>query len=124
MQHSPKFEQLCQEARAQIEGISVAETKALLDEGRLPLLLDVREVAEWTKSRLPKAVYLGKGILERDIEVAVPDFDTAMILYCGGGHRSALSALNLKKMGYTQVVSMDGGFRGWCAAGYPVETIE
>lgn len=122
MQHSPKFEQLCQAARAEIDGISVAETKALLDAGRLPLFVDVREMAEWDKSRLPQAIYLGKGIIERDIEALVPDFDTPMILYCGGGYRSALSALNLKRMGYTQVLSMDGGFRSWCEAGHPVET--
>ncbi|MBP6345042.1 rhodanese-like domain-containing protein [Neisseriaceae bacterium CLB008] len=122
MQHSPRFEQLCQEARTQIDGISVSATKALLDEGRLPLFVDVREVVEWDKSHLPQAIYMGKGILERDIEAAVPDFGTPMILYCGGGYRSALAALNLQKMGYTQVLSMDGGFREWCEAGYPLET--
>lgn len=124
MQHGPKFEQLCQAARAEVEGISVAETKALLDAGRLPLFVDVREVVEWEKGRLPQAIYLGKGVLERDIEERVPDVNTPMILYCGGGYRSALSALNLKRMGYTQVLSMDGGFRGWCEAGYPVDRPE
>ncbi|MBP6563893.1 MAG: rhodanese-like domain-containing protein [Neisseriaceae bacterium] len=124
MAHGPRFEQLCLAARAQVNGISVAETKALLDEGRMPLLIDVREVAEWALSRLPDAVYMGKGVLERDIEAAVPDLATPMILYCGGGYRSALSAENLQKMGYTAVVSMDGGFRGWCEVGYPLVTPE
>lgn len=122
MQHGPRFEQLCLAARAQVEGISVADTKALLDQARLPLLIDVREVSEWERSHLPNAVYMGKGILERDIEAAVPDLNTEIILYCGGGYRSALSAENLNKMGYTQVRSMDGGFRGWCEAGHPLVT--
>jgi len=120
MQHSPRFEQLCLDARAEVDGISVAETKALLDEGCLPLFIDVREAVEWNKSHLPNAVYMGKGVLERDIEAAVPDLNTPMILYCGGGYRSALAAVNLKKMGYTQVKSMDGGFRHWCEAEYPL----
>lgn len=84
-------------------------------------LLDVREDHEWQAGHLPGAEHLGKGIIERDIEERFPDVDAELILYCGGGFRSALAAETLQKMGYTNVISMDGGFRGWKEAGYPIE---
>jgi rhodanese-related sulfurtransferase len=82
------------------------------------LLIDVREESEYAADHLPGAVHLGKGIIERDVEARVPDQDTPMVLYCGGGFRSALAADNLQKMGYTQVLSMDGGTRGWREKGF------
>ena len=85
------------------------------------LLLNVREDHEWTQGHIPGAVHLSRGILERDIEAAIPDREAEILLYCGGGYRSALSAENLQKMGYKQVFSVDGGWRGWVDAGFPVE---
>ena len=96
--------------------------KAKLDRNEKFLLIDVREDNEWAKDHLPNAVHLGKGVIERDIEQQVPDSDTPMVLYCGGGFRSALAADNLQRMGYTNVVSMDGGIRGWREKGYPLTT--
>jgi rhodanese-related sulfurtransferase len=99
----------------------VETVKARLDRGERFHLLDVREESEWNAGHLPHATHLGKGIIERDIEKTIPDTDAEIVLYCGGGFRSALAADNLQKMGYTNVQSMDGGFRGWCEAGYPIE---
>ena len=87
-------------------------------------LVDVREESEWARGHLPGAVYLGKGVIERDVEQAFPDKTAPLVLYCGGGFRSALAADNLQKMGYTNVISMDGGWRGWTEAGFPVEKPE
>ena len=84
-------------------------------------LVDVREDNEWMRGHLPGAVHLGKGVIERDIEQAFPDKASPLVLYCGGGYRSALAADNLQKMGYTRVMSMDGGWRGWTEAGFPVD---
>ena len=94
--------------------------KSKLDRGEKFLLIDVREDNEYAKDHLPGAIHLGKGIIERDIEERVPDLNAPMILYCGGGFRSALAADNLQKMGYTQVISMDGGIRGWREKGFPL----
>lgn len=120
MQHEPGFIALCEAARAQVKEVDVHDVKQLLDENRLPLLIDVREDHEWAKGHVPQAEHMGRGIIERDIETRVPDKNTPMILYCGGGFRSALAAESLQKMGYQKVISMNGGWRGWNEAGYPV----
>lgn len=108
------------EAKQRIREISVDQVKEKLDRGEGFTLVDVREESEWGKDHLPGAVHLGKGILERDIEEKVPDTSTEIVLYCGGGYRSALAADNLQKMGYLNVLSMDGGIRVWREKGYPL----
>ena len=117
-QHSQRFLQIVNDARKRIKETTIDEVKAKLDRGEKFLLLDVREESEYAKDHLPGAVHLGKGIIERDVEERVPDLHTPMVLYCGGGFRSALAADNLQKMGYTQVLSMDGGIRGWREKGW------
>jgi rhodanese-related sulfurtransferase len=119
MKHSEGFLRLVNEARSRIRETSVAEVRRRRDAGEKFTLVDVREESEWARGHLPDAVYLGRGILERDVELRFPDKSTELILYCGGGFRSALSADNLQKMGYTNVASMDGGWRGWLEAGLP-----
>ena len=121
-QHPPRFLRIVEEARKRIQETTVDQVKAKLDRGEKFLLIDVREDNEYAKDHLPGAIHLGKGIIERDVEERVPALDTPMILYCGGGFRSALAADNLQKMGYTQVISMDGGIRGWREKGYPLTT--
>lgn len=121
MKHSPEFLKIVNDAKTRVRETNVDEVKRQLDRGEPMMLVDVREDNEWDKGHLPGAVHLGKGIIERDIETAIPDRSRPLVLYCGGGFRSALAADNLQKMGYTNVVSMDGGWRGWNAAGYPVE---
>jgi rhodanese-related sulfurtransferase len=113
--------QLVQEAKKRVRELNVDQVKAKLDQGDKFHLVDVREESEWAKDHLPNAEYLGKGVIERDIEQKIPDPNAEIVLYCGGGFRSALSADNLQKMGYRNVVSMDGGWRGWNEAGGPVE---
>jgi rhodanese-related sulfurtransferase len=120
--HSPRFLKLVDEARKNIRETNVDEVKARLDRGEKFLLFDVREESEYAKDHIPGAKHLGKGIIERDIETAVPDVNTEIVLYCGGGYRSALAADNLRRMGYTKVISMDGGMRGWRDKGYPVRS--
>ena len=120
--HSPEFVKLCEKARARITEISA--TDLLTRSGAAPLhLVDVREDHEWLKGHLPGAVHLGKGIIERDIESRIPDTDAEIVLYCGGGYRSALAACALHDMGYTRVRSLAGGFRGWQEAGHPIEQL-
>ena len=119
--HSPRFLKLVDEARARVRECTVADAKAQLDAGQPVTLIDVREESEYARGRIPGAIHLGKGIIERDIESKFPDPRTPLILYCGGGYRSALAAEALQKMGYEQVISMDGGWRGWTEAGYPIE---
>ncbi|HXQ97259.1 MAG TPA: rhodanese-like domain-containing protein [Candidatus Limnocylindrales bacterium] len=119
MKHSEGFLRLVNEARSRIRETNVAEVRRRRDAGEKFTLVDVREESEWARGHLPDAVYLGRGILERDVELRFPDKSTELILYCGGGFRSALSADNLQKMGYTNVASMDGGWRGWLEAGLP-----
>jgi rhodanese-related sulfurtransferase len=121
-QHSPKFLKLVQETKPRIRELTVDQVKAKLDAGAKLLLVDVREESEWVKDHLPGAVHLGKGVIERDVEQRIPDTSTEIILYCGGGFRSALAADNLQKMGYTNVLSMDGGIRDWRARNYPLTT--
>jgi len=117
-QHSPAFLKIVQDAKKRIKECTVADVKARLDRGDKFTLVDVREESEWAKDHLPGAVHIGKGVIERDIESKVPDRATPLVLYCGGGFRSALAADNLQKMGYTNVISMDGGIRGWREKGY------
>lgn len=118
--HSPRFLHLVQEAKKQIRETTVDEVKARLDRGEKLCLVDVREESEWAKDHLPGAIHLGKGVLERDIEGRLPDSGAEIILYCGGGFRSALAAENLQRMGYGNVLSMDGGMRDWRGKGYPL----
>ncbi len=120
--HAPRFLAIVQDAKSRIRETSVAEVKARLDAGESFCLVDVREESEWAAGRLPRAVHLGKGVIERDIEQAVPDTNAEIVCYCGGGYRSALVADNLQRMGYVNVWSMDGGVRGWRGAGLPIET--
>jgi rhodanese-related sulfurtransferase len=120
MKHSPQFLKLVNESKTRVKETNVADVKRRMDGGEKFLLVDVREDNEWSNGHLPGAVHMGRGIIERDIETSVPDTSTKMILYCGGGFRSALVADNLQKMGYTNVESMDGGWRDWVTAGLPV----
>src|SRR5450755_4139274 len=111
--HSPRFLKIVEDTRKRVREVTVDEVKGKLDRGENFLLVDVREESEYAADHLPGAIHLGKGIIERDIEERVPDQNAPLVLYCGGGFRSALAADNLQKMGYTQVLSMDGGMRGW-----------
>ena len=117
-QHSPRFLKIVEDTRKRIREVTIDEVKAKLDRKEKFVLVDVREESEYAADHLPGAVHLGKGTIERDVEARVPDQDTPMVLYCGGGFRSALAADNLQKMGYTQVLSMDGGIRGWREKGF------
>jgi len=119
MQHSNRFLKLVNDAKSSIRETNVQEVKKRMDTGERLNLFDVREESEFAAGHLPGAAHLGKGIIERDIEKAVPDVNAEIILYCGGGFRSALAADALQKMGYTNVVSMDGGWRVWNEAGFP-----
>jgi rhodanese-related sulfurtransferase len=116
--HSPRFLHLVQEAKKNVRETTVDEVKTRLDRGEKLCLVDVREESEWAQDHLPGAIHLGKGVIERDIEARLTDTGAEIILYCGGGYRSALAAENLQRMGYTHVVSMDGGIRGWRDKGY------
>src|SRR5438874_11360040 len=122
MQHSPRFLKIVDDAKSRIKEIGMDEVKEKLDSGDKFVLVDVREESEFAKDHLPGALHLGKGVLERDVEQKVPDTAAPLVLYCGGGFRSVLAADNLQKMGYTNVVSMDGGVRGWRDKGYPLTT--
>jgi len=118
--HPPRFLKIVDEARTRIRETNVDNVKSRLDRGDQFLLVDVREESEYQKDHLPGSIHLGKGVIERDIEQKVPDVNTEMVLYCGGGFRSALAADNLQKMGYIKVISMDGGVREWREKGYPL----
>src|SRR3954451_6658392 len=120
-QHPPRFLKIVDDARSRVRETDVDTVKKRLDRGDKFMLVDVREESEYAKDHLPGAIHLGKGVIERDIEARVPDLKAEMVLYCGGGFRSALAADNLQKMGYTNVISMDGGYRGWNEAGLPVK---
>jgi len=120
MQHTPRFLKIVDDAKSRVKETTVDEVKQKLDHGEKFLLVDVREESEFAKDHLPGAIHLGKGVIERDVEARVPDVKTPVILYCGGGFRSALAADNLQKMGYTNVLSMDGGVREWREKNYPM----
>ncbi len=121
MAHAPKFLALVNDAKKRVKQTYVQDVKRRMDAGEKLTLVDVREESEWARGHLPQAIYLGKGVIERDIEQRIPDTNAKLILYCGGGFRSALVADNLQKMGYTNVESMDGGWKGWLDAGYPTQ---
>ena len=121
MKHAPGFLRLVDDARQRIREVTVADVQQMLDRRTSFHLIDVREESEWANGHLPRARHLSKGIIERDIEAIIPDQNAQIVLYCGGGFRSALAADNLRKMGYTNVASMDGGWRGWTEAGLAVE---
>jgi rhodanese-related sulfurtransferase len=120
MSHSPGFLRLVDDARQRVRELQIADVKAMLDAGERFELVDVREHSEWAAGRLPAARHICKGTIERDIETAIPDPGTSIVLYCGGGYRSALAAENLQRMGYANVSSMAGGWRAWVEAGFPV----
>ena len=119
-QHTPRFLAIVNDARTRIQELTIDQVKAKLDKKESFVLVDVREESEFAKDHLPGAVHLGKGIIERDIEGRIPDTGAEIVLYCGGGFRSALTADNLQKMGYRNVISMDGGIRDWRGKGYPL----
>lgn len=120
-QHAPQFLAVVNDAKTRIAETTVQRIKERMDSGEQFYLVDVREDNEWQKGHIPGAIHIGKGVIERDIETAIPDTTATIVLYCGGGYRSALSADMLQKMGYTSVISMDGGYRGWCDAQLPIE---
>lgn len=116
--HSPGFLSIVNDAKMRIRECNVHDVKRWLDAGEDFHLIDVREESEWSRGHLPSAEHLSKGTIERDVESKFPDKQAKLVLYCGGGFRSALAADNLQKMGYANVISMDGGFRGWQAANF------
>ena len=120
--HASGFLRLVNDAKSRITECTIADLKPRLDAGEKFFLVDVREQSEFAAGHLPGAIHLGKGVIERDIEQAIPGTTAEIVLYCGGGYRSALAADSLQKMGYTNVISMDGGIRAWREAGYPMET--
>lgn len=121
MKHSPGFLKIVDDAKSRVREVSVEETRRKLEKGQAQVI-DVREESEWAAGHARGAAHLGKGVIERDIEARVPDRNAEIILYCGGGFRSALSADSLQKMGYTNVASMAGGWRAWTEAGGPVDS--
>jgi rhodanese-related sulfurtransferase len=121
MDHSPEFLKIVNDAKARVKQTDVPAVLARLKKGEKLAMVDVREDNEWAKGRIAGAIHLGKGVIERDVEAAIADKAKEIILYCGGGFRSALAADNLQKMGYRNVLSMDGGWRAWNEAGGPVE---
>ena len=122
MDHSPGFLKMVNEARPRVKEITVEQARERLAKNPKAILLDVREDLEWQKGRAVEAVHLGKGILERDLEKTVPDPDTELIMYCGGGYRSALTADAAQKMGYRNVYSLIGGYKGMIQAQWPMKT--
>jgi rhodanese-related sulfurtransferase len=121
MVHSQGFLAIVNDAKSRVKELDIEGYRKMLGAGEAHLLVDVREDNEWSAGHAQGAIHLGKGIIERDIEAKVPDKGTRLVLYCGGGFRSALAADNLQKMGYTDAISLDGGWTAWQAAGLPVE---
>lgn len=119
--HTSSFVELVEECKKSIEETNVDAVRHRQLQGESLCLIDVREDNEWERGHLPGAIHIGKGVIERDIENMMPDKDTELLLYCGGGYRSALAAYNLKMMGYTKAISVDGGFKGWINSGFPIE---
>jgi rhodanese-related sulfurtransferase len=117
-QHAAGFLKIVEDAKKRIRETSIDDVKTKIDRGEKFVLVDVREESEFAADHLPGALHLGKGVIERDVETRVPDKNAPMVLYCGGGFRSALAADNLQKMGYKNVLSMDGGIRGWREKGF------
>ena len=123
MKHNPGFLALVEAVRKSVRECTIADVKARLDSGEQFHLIDVREDGEFAVDRAAGARHLGRGVLERDIETVIPDRAAPIVLYCGGGFRSALAADNLQKMGYTNVLSLEGGYRGWVEAKLPLEDV-
>jgi rhodanese-related sulfurtransferase len=121
MQHGEGFLRLVEQARPRVREVSIEQVRAEQQNGAPFRLIDVREESEWAAGHLPGAEHMGRGVLERDIEARIPDPRTPLVLYCGGGYRSVLAAESLQRMGYGNVRSMSGGFRGWRDAGLPLE---
>ena len=119
--HAAGFLAIVNDAKTRVKEADFRDIKKRIDAGEKMILVDTREDNEWARGHIPNAIHLGKGIIERDIEKTIPDKNAMLVLYCGGGFRSALAADNLQKMGYKNVISMDGGWRGWTEAGFPVE---
>jgi len=119
--HNEGFLALVNDAKSRIQQMDIDGYQRMRASGEPHILVDVREDSEWTAGHAEGAVHLGKGIIERDIEAQVPDHDAKLVLYCGGGFRSALAADNLQKMGYKNAISLDGGWRAWTGAGLPVK---
>jgi rhodanese-related sulfurtransferase len=122
--HSPAFEKICEDAKSRIREISVSDVCSALKSGPDFILIDIREDHEWNEDFITGATHLGRGIIERDIEEMIPDMSTRVVLYCGGGYRSALAAEALQKMGYTNVLSMAGGIRAWKECNYSISKRE
>jgi rhodanese-related sulfurtransferase len=122
MKHSESFLKIVDEAKSRVKEVTVAETRKRLEANRDALLIDVREDHEWDAAHAAGSIHLGKGIIERDVEMTVPEKSAELILYCGGGYRSALAADVLQQMGYTNVFSMAGGWKAWKESGAPIET--
>jgi rhodanese-related sulfurtransferase len=120
-QHNQAFLNLVQDAKTRVKEIDINEYRRMKDAGEPHLLVDVREDSEWAAGHAAGSLHLGKGIIERDIEAKVPDKNTKLVLYCGGGFRSALAADNLRKMGYSDPISLDGGWRAYSQSGLPIE---
>jgi rhodanese-related sulfurtransferase len=120
-QHNPGFLALVEDAKSRIREINMGEYQRMVAAGQPLVLVDVREDSEWAAGHAAGAIHLGKGIIERDIEAQVPGKDTTLVLYCGGGYRSALASDALRKMGYSHALSLDGGWRAYLASGLPVE---
>lgn len=120
MKHAERFLKIVADAKSRVRECTIRDVKPRMDKGERFYLVDVREESEWAAGHIPKAIHLSKGVIERDVEKLIPDTSAEIILYCGGGFRSALAAENLGRMGYTNVTSMDGGFRAWTEAGLPV----
>ena len=118
-QHSPRFLAIATDSKSRVRECTVETLKSRMDQGESIVVIDVREESEFVAGHIPGAIHVSKGVIERDIETVVPDLNTEILLYCGGGFRSALSADNLQRMGYQNVVSVDGGWRGWTEAKYP-----
>jgi len=121
MKHSPAFLELVDDAKSRVKEIAIDDARERLADNSDAVLLDVREESEWSKSHAKDAQYLGKGVLERDLETRFPNKETEIIMYCGGGHRSALTCDVAQKMGYTNVWSLENGYRGLIAADWPME---
>ena len=119
--HNPAFLALVNDAKSRIRQMNIGQYRQLAASGAAHVLIDTREDSEWAAGHAKGAIHLGKGIIERDVETKIPQRDTQMVLYCGGGYRSALAADTLQKMGYTNVISLDGGWRAYQEAGLPVE---
>ncbi len=112
--HSPEFMKLAEAAQKSINEIELDELKEIIKKKKDFYLVDVREAEEYAQGCIPKAIHLSKGVIERDIEAIIPEKDSHIVLYCGGGYRSALAAVNVQLMGYTKVFSLIGGYKGWC----------